>query len=83
MRLLHLLSLLAATAPLSFAAVEFTIPAAGKTVPAGALSIQWKDDGNAPSLSDLTTYQIDLMAGGNTDANSVCGDAINAAHSRD
>ncbi|KAF2094324.1 hypothetical protein NA57DRAFT_46736 [Rhizodiscina lignyota] len=70
MRSLNLLSLLATTAPFCFADVEFTIPAAGAKVPAGAISIKWKDSGSSPSLSDLKTYQIDLMAGGNTDANS-------------
>lgn len=71
MRLCSLLSLLVVATPFCLADVEFTKPAAGAAIAAGALSIAWKDSGDSPSLDDLTTYQIDLMAGGDTDADSV------------
>jgi len=64
---LAILTLLA-SCPAAFADVEFTSPAAGASVPGGtAFSVTWKDSGNAPSLSDLTSYQLFLCTGSNTD----------------
>lgn len=62
---LHTLSILAACVSTVLAGVQFTTPAAGSNAPSGTLSIKWKDDGDSPTISDLTTYQIFLMVGGN------------------
>jgi hypothetical protein len=57
---------LAATAPLAFADVEFTVPAAGAKVPGGtAFTVTWKDSGDAPALADLSAYQLLLYSGSN------------------
>ena len=64
MQLLHL-SLLLAVPFLALADVEVIAPPAGQAVPAGTIQIAWKDSGKAPSISDLTTYSINLCAGGN------------------
>lgn len=64
----RLLALLAAITPFALADVEFTSPAAGaKLTGGGSINIAWKDSGSAPSISDLTTYQLFLCAGGNDD----------------
>jgi len=53
--------------PLVFADVEFTVPAAGASVPGGtAFTVTWTDSGIAPSISDLTAYQLFLYSGSNT-----------------
>ena len=68
----RLLALLAAITPFTLADVEFTSPAAGATLTGGgSISIEWQDSGNAPSISDLTTYQLFLCAGGNDDTTFV------------
>jgi len=70
--LLSCLLLLAASAPFAFADVEFTTPAAGATLTAGGtIAVAWKDSGDAPSISDLSTYQLFLCAGGNDDDNFI------------
>lgn len=71
MRSFTFLTLLFSAIPFSLADVEFIKPTQGGSLPAGTIDIAWKDNGNAPSLSDLSTYQIDLLAGGDTDADSV------------
>ncbi len=46
--------------------VRFTKPAAGASIAGGTvLQVEWEDSGDAPSISDLTTYQLFLCAGGN------------------
>ncbi|ORX98111.1 beta-1,6-glucan boisynthesis protein-like protein [Clohesyomyces aquaticus] len=61
-------------APLAFLAavtfvsadVEFTSPKAGATLTGGtAITVEWKDSGDSPAITDLTTYQLFLCAGGN------------------
>ncbi|KAF1812087.1 putative beta-1,6-glucan boisynthesis protein [Eremomyces bilateralis CBS 781.70] len=47
--------------------ITFVTPAPGSTIPVGAVSMEWKDSGEAPALADLTTYEVFLCAGGNTD----------------
>jgi len=65
---LGLLALLAAITPFALADIEFTSPAAGaKLTGGGSINIEWKESGNSPSISDLTTYQLFLCAGGNDD----------------
>jgi hypothetical protein len=61
-----LLSVLAALASYALADVEVTSPAAGASLPAGAITIEWKDSGDSPALSALTTYTVQLVVGGNT-----------------
>lgn len=62
---LQLFSLLAALAPFALADVEFTSPAAGASVAAGAITISWKDSGVSPPLSELTPQTLQLVVGGN------------------
>ncbi len=68
MRLRKALSFLFAWAPLAFGDVSFTTPStAGDSFPGGsAFTVNWKDSGAAPSISDLTTYQLALFTGSNT-----------------
>lgn len=66
MRPANALYFLAACCPLAFADVEFTVPAAGASIAGGtAFTVTWKDSGSAPSISDLTSYQLFLEAGSN------------------
>jgi hypothetical protein len=53
---------------LPFAAAEpkFVNPTAGSILSAaGTIEVTWKDGGNAPSLSDLSYYQLLLFTGSN------------------
>jgi hypothetical protein len=69
---LTLLSLLAALAPsFVFADVQFTSPAAGGSIPAGAITVKWAESGASPSISQLQSYTLTLMVGGNTDSDAV------------
>ena len=69
---LTLLSLLAALAPsFVFADVQFTSPAAGGSIPAGAITVKWAESGTAPSIGLLSSYSLTLMVGGNTDSDAV------------
>ncbi|KAJ4361571.1 Cell wall synthesis protein kre9 precursor [Ascochyta clinopodiicola] len=64
-RLLLPFTALAALAPLVSAGIKFTSPAAGAKLTAGtAIEIEWEEGGTGPSLSDLTTYQVILVGGG-------------------
>jgi len=65
-------ALLTSFASLALADVAFVTPAAGVALPVGPITITFKDSGIAPALSTLQSYQLFLMAGGNTAANSVC-----------
>ncbi|PMD40742.1 hypothetical protein L207DRAFT_554394 [Hyaloscypha variabilis F] len=67
MRPLNALSLLVACLPLALADVKFTVPAASASVAGGtAFTVTWTDSGSAPSISDLTSYQLFLESGSNT-----------------
>ncbi|KAI9679677.1 MAG: hypothetical protein M1829_001639 [Trizodia sp. TS-e1964] len=60
------LPLLVALVPLALADVLFTSPAAGITLAGGtSVTVQWRDSGSAPSITDLTSYQIFLCTGSN------------------
>jgi hypothetical protein len=60
------LALLAALAPFASADVEFVWPKAGERATGGnAVVVEWKDSGEKPPLSEFTTYQLFLCAGGN------------------
>jgi hypothetical protein len=48
--------------------VKFTAPAAGADVPVGTIRVQWEESGVAPRIQDLTAFTLDLMTGGNSDA---------------
>lgn len=72
MRSSTLLPLLATLTTTALADVKFTTPAAGASIAAGTLTVEWEDSGDSPPLSDLSTYTLQLIVGGNTDANSVC-----------
>ncbi|KAF9693943.1 hypothetical protein EKO04_007763 [Ascochyta lentis] len=64
-RLLLPFTALAALAPLVSAGIKFTSPAAGAKLTAGtAIEIEWEEGGSGPSISDLTTYQVILVGGG-------------------
>lgn len=66
-----LTSILALTASV-YADVEFTKPAAGSAQKGGgALSIAWKESGSGPAITTFQSYQLFLMAGGNTAAEMV------------
>ncbi|KAL9101003.1 MAG: hypothetical protein Q9163_003688 [Psora crenata] len=53
-------------APFVLADIRFTSPAAGATIAGGrTLTIEWEDSGEDPPLSELTTYELFLCAGGN------------------
>lgn len=71
MRLSQLL-VLAAFAPFAFAYPTFTAPAAGATETAAvAFTVTWADNGVAPSISDISTYQLDLCAASDSAADLV------------
>jgi hypothetical protein len=67
MRLRRALLFLPAFVPFAFGDVSFTIPStAGDNFPGGSpFTVQWADSGVAPSISDLTTYQLALYTGSN------------------
>lgn len=65
--ILRLICLLANIIPFAFADVAFTSPAAGASITGTTISIAWQDSGTAPALTDLSSYQIFLCGGGNTD----------------
>lgn len=71
MRLSQALALLA-SAPFAIAYPTFSAPAAAAVETAGtAFTVTWADNGDAPSVADLATYQLDVMAGDNTNFASV------------
>jgi hypothetical protein len=59
--------LLATVVPIVVADVQFITPKAGGTVKANALTVEWKDSGEAPPIDTLLSYQLFLCAGGNED----------------
>jgi hypothetical protein len=52
--------------PFAVAEPKFVSPAAGSTLSAGTITVAWKDGGNAPSISDLSSYQLLLFTGSNS-----------------
>ncbi|KAF3037650.1 hypothetical protein E8E12_006002 [Didymella heteroderae] len=67
-RLLLPFTALAALVPLVSAGIKFTSPAAGDKLTAGtAIEVEWEEGGSGPSISDLTTYQLILVGGGQKD----------------
>ncbi|KAF1926367.1 uncharacterized protein M421DRAFT_67686 [Didymella exigua CBS 183.55] len=67
-RLLLSFTALAALAPLVSAGIKFKSPIAGAELTAGtAIEIEWEEGGTGPSISELTTYQLILVGGGQKD----------------
>lgn len=68
-------ALVAATLAVSaLAAPQITTPAAGASLPVTAatqITVEWKDDGEAPKISALQSFTLQLIVGGNTDADSL------------
>jgi len=63
---LNLLATLATLASLTLAYPQLSSPAAGAQVPVtGGITATWTDNGDAPALADLSTYQLFLCAGSN------------------
>ncbi|KAI9650340.1 Cell wall synthesis protein kre9 precursor [Ciborinia camelliae] len=63
MRLSQALVLMA-FAPFAFAYPTFTVPAAAAIETAGtAFKVTWADNGDAPSIADISTYSLDVCAG--------------------
>ncbi|CAD6505892.1 BgTH12-06824 [Blumeria graminis f. sp. triticale] len=57
---------------LAHAYPEITSPAAGTSLPGGvAFTITWIDSGDAPALADLTSYQIFLYTGSNSNPQQI------------
>lgn len=53
--------------------VSFVSPSASSSYAGGSsISISWQDSGNAPLLSQLTNYVINLCAGGNDAGSFQC-----------
>ena len=67
----------ATLAACALAAPRITSPAAGASLPVsgGAITVEWEDDGKAPKMSQLASFTLQLVVGGNTEANSVRGRA--------
>lgn len=73
-RLLLPFATLAALLPLVSAGIKFKSPEAGAKLTAGtAIEVEWEDGGTGPSISDLSTYELFLCAGGDTAAEQVSG----------
>jgi hypothetical protein len=59
-------ALVAALSPLVDAGVKFTSPKAGDKLTAGtAVTVKWEEGGTGPKLTDLATYQLQVMVGDN------------------
>ena len=63
--------LVATLIPLASADVEFTSPAAGASIPAGQFTVEWSESGDAPKISSLESYTLQLLVGGNDENNAV------------
>lgn len=57
--------------PTALADVEFTVPAAGAEIPAGPITITFTEGAGSPSISQLSTYTLSLIVGGNEDTNQI------------
>ncbi|KAH6872593.1 hypothetical protein BKA58DRAFT_382273 [Alternaria rosae] len=64
--LLPFAAVVAALSPLVDAGVKFTSPKAGDKIAAGgAVTVKWEEGGTGPKLTDLTTYELQVIVGGN------------------
>lgn len=72
--MLHSTLIAATLAACAFAAPQITSPAAGASLPGtGSITVEWKDDGKAPKTTELQSFTLQLIVGGNTATDSVCG----------
>ena len=66
MLLRHSLTLLGVLGGVALGDIEFTNPTAGATLTGGfPVDVHWADSGDAPSIADLTSYQLLICAGSN------------------
>lgn len=73
------LALFAALTHLVSADVEFVSPKAGAKLTGGqSVVIEWKDSGDSPAITDLTTYELWICAGGNEEGTIVRADTLDA-----
>lgn len=64
--LLPFAAVVAALSPLVSAGIKFTSPKAGDKIAAGgAVTVKWEEGGTGPKLADLTTYELQVIVGGN------------------
>lgn len=78
-----LLSSLFISAPLTFGDVIFQTPGAGLEYPGGtAFTVTWIDSGIAPSISDLTSYVLELYTGSNAAPVRITSTALAADNDR-
>jgi len=64
--LLPFTAVVAALSPLVSAGIKFTSPKAGDKIAAGgAVTVKWEEGGTGPKLADLTTYELQVIVGGN------------------
>jgi hypothetical protein len=71
MRVSRLVPLLTVVS-LCAADVKFTSPPAGATLDGGGvLTVEWEESGDEPSISDLSTFELFLCAGGNEEGSYV------------
>lgn len=54
------------TLPFTLAEPSFITPVGGSSLSAGTITVSWKDGGSAPSISDLSSYQLLLYTGSNS-----------------
>lgn len=81
MRFIQPLSLLLALASAALADVEFITPVAGSTAKGGdIITVQWRDSGKDPKLSELSRYDLFLCAGGDTEDSYVGILSLSCAH---
>ncbi|TVY92983.1 Cell wall synthesis protein [Lachnellula willkommii] len=81
MRFKGALVFLATLAPLASAVPVFSSPAAAASVPGGtSFTVEWKDDGSAPALADLSTYQLFLYSGSGTSPTQLYAAASNGVY---
>lgn len=67
----------ASLAPLASAGIKFTSPEAGATLTAGnSIVVEWEEGGTGPKISELSTYELFLCGGGDTDADRVSGNLL-------
>ena len=64
-------SIAAASTPLALADVEFTYPLAGASISPGEITVKWEESGKAPAISQLESYVLTLVVGGNEESNAV------------
>ncbi|TEY71093.1 hypothetical protein BOTCAL_0102g00170 [Botryotinia calthae] len=61
---------LVAFAPFAIAYPTFSAPAAAAVETAATpFTVSWADNGDAPAIADITTYQLDVCAGSSTGSN--------------